>query len=155
RKLLLTALESPCDIILTSRNYILPPPSFRYDRRLVNQGFNNKQIELYIQLYFSSLPKSDKKMTKNIHKLINQNIKLHDQAKNPLILMLICSFYYEAIENEKIDLQKLKLLDLYDHTFSIFIRRYLDAQSKYLKKPCTLAETKNSSLSDLLALCPV
>ena len=143
-------------MILTSRGYSLPPKSFHYDRRLVNQGFTDQQVQQYIQQYFSSLPKPDEKLAKTVQQLVQQNQGLQSQVHNPLILALACDFYRDSSENGKTDLQQLQLLDLYDHNFKTFIRRYLDAQSKYLKKPdLAWAETQESSLSDLLALCPV
>ena len=108
KALLETTLQSPCDTILTSRGYSLPPKdSFHYDLRLVNQGFTDQQVQRYIEQYFSSLPKPDEKLAKTIQQLVQQNQRFQSLVHNPLILALACDFYRDAYENGSTNLQQL------------------------------------------------
>jgi coenzyme F420-reducing hydrogenase delta subunit len=156
KSLLTTAMKSPCDLMVTSRGYSLPPNEFQFDRRLVNQGFTDEQTKSYIQQHFGSLLKPDAKQANEVQRLIQSNYRLWTHAHNPLILSLTCDFYRDAYESGKTQLAELSLVDLYDNTLCIFMRRYLNTQSQILKKPeLEWEKTKNWSQSKLLSACIV
>jgi HEAT repeat protein/archaellum component FlaC/nucleoside-triphosphatase THEP1 len=156
-KVLLTAvLNTNCDLIVTSRDYSRPPSNIKFDRQLVNQGFSDAQVSSYIQRYFTSLSKPDAKLATEVQQLVQRNYRLWTHAHNPLILSLTCDYYRNASESQQKKLEKLTLLDLYENSLAVFIRRYLDHLSQQLKKPEFAWEsTKDYSLDQLIDKCPV
>ncbi len=148
------ALNPSCDLIVTGRDYGLPPPEVQFDRRLTNQGYTDDQVMKYIDSYFDSLPtkKSDPNFKEQVKKTVKGDYRLWAHAHTPLLLLLICESYRQLMQQGKKPTE-LSLLDLYQNNLEVFIRRYLEWA--YKGSEHEKSNLKDKTLEQLVDLCRV
>ena len=136
-EILKEALEFP-HVMVTTRDYQIPPNDIQFDRRLVNIGFTDAQILLYIRSYENWLgeqesqfdTESKTKTSLPLEKILSENLRFWGLAHVPLNLALICETLTQEDIAEKI--KKLKkwtlsnLVSLYKAVIICFLDRYLE-----------------------------
>lgn len=136
-------------IIVTTRDYQLPPTDIIFDSHLVNIGFTNKQIEHYVRHYRDWLEtasksdhkslshatesKSESSTSATLLAALRSNPRLWILAHVPLNLALICEAYWQTLITAQIGhmvLGNLTLTGLYQQVLQCFLRRQLQKQDK-------------------------
>ncbi|MBS0351469.1 MAG: hypothetical protein JSR33_09860, partial [Proteobacteria bacterium] len=147
-KLLSAALQFT-QVIVTTRDYQLPPVQIRFDQQLVNIGFTNEQIKHYLQHYTQWLnpaPAESKTRDKEskyntpsnlpqpteskLSTALQQNPRLWALAHVPLHLALIVEAFDDKLadsDSPKI-IQDISLTGLYLKVLECFLLRQLKRQ---------------------------
>lgn len=168
-KLLLEALAFK-HVIVTTRDYQLPPAQIRFDRQLVNIGFTDTQIKHYLQNYAQWLnpdpqerkaeaPQLTSPADSKLSRALQQNSRLWALAHVPLNLALIVEVFGDELLESKdngdsdtiVTTQEINLTSLYQKVLECFLLREL-ARHHIKPKVYTLQTLRNRQFITLDAL---
>ncbi len=154
------------NLLITTRDYQLPPASISFDQILVNIGFTDVQIEQYLTQYYawlkgtsnlrllsgqdkasvlSPLPQaSSASADLPLHKALHDNPQLWALAHIPLNLALLCQTYgsMTADKAKTAVLNQISLTQLYQKVLESFLVRQAKKEGSNLSKIYYLSTLK-------------
>lgn len=138
------------NLLLTTRDYQLPPSSISFDKTLVNIGFTDTQIKQYVHQYdqwlsrpslpqMVSVPLQDKEnpvsKDSSLFTMLHGNAQLWALCHIPLNLALLCQTYGNSSDQTSTQrFDQLSLTQLYQDVLKNFLLRQLQKEGKSLPK---------------------
>ena len=146
------------NLLITTRDYQLPPTSIAFDQILVNIGFADAQIEQYLTQYHTwlkgasnlqllstqSAQNSSASVDLPLRKALRDNTQLWALAHIPLNLALLCQTYGSmTVDKAKTaSLDQITLTQLYQKVLESFLVRQAKKEGRNLPEFYTLNTLK-------------